>query len=101
MAMAFMKKNSARQILQVLGLEEKMYHRPSEMSVGEQQRLAIARAVINRPAILLADEPTGSLDSDNARMVLRMLQELNLRYSQTLIMVTHDPEAASTASRHH
>ena len=95
----FYEENSARQILQVLGLEEKMHHRPSEMSVGEQQRLAIARAVINRPAILLADEPTGSLDSDNARMVLRMLQELNLRYSQTLIMVTHDPEAASTASR--
>ena len=83
----FYEENSARKILQLLGLEEKMHHRPYEMSVGEQQRLAIARAVINRPAILLADEPTGSLDSDNSRMVLRMLQELNLRYSQTLIMV--------------
>lgn len=95
----FYEENSAQQILRLLGLEEKLHHRPSELSVGEQQRLAIARAVINRPAILLADEPTGSLDSDNSQMVLQMLQELNLRYSQTLIMVTHDPEAASMASR--
>ena len=94
----FHEENSAREILRLLGLEEKMHHRPNELSVGEQQRVAIARAVINRPAILLADEPTGSLDSDNSQMVLQMLQELNLRYSQTVIMVTHDPDAASMAS---
>ncbi len=94
----FYEENSAREILRLLGLEEKMHHRPNELSVGEQQRVAIARAVINRPAILLADEPTGSLDSDNSQMVLQMLQELNLRYSQTVIMVTHDPDAASMAS---
>ena len=95
----FYEDGSVREILSMLGLEEKMDHRPAELSGGEQQRLAIARAVINRPSILLADEPTGSLDSDNSQIVLQTLQELNLRYGQTLIMITHDPEAASTASR--
>jgi len=88
---------SARQILRLLGLENKMDHKPWELSGGEQQRVAIARAVINRPAILLADEPTGSLDSENSRMVLNMLQELNSVSGQTIIVITHDPEAASTA----
>ena len=87
------------EILNLLGLEDKMNHKPSELSGGEQLRVAIARAVINRPAILLADEPTGSLDSDNSQTILRMLQELNLRYQQTLVMITHDLEAASTAKR--
>jgi len=90
---------SARQILRMLGLESKMNHKPWELSGGEQQRVAIARAVINRPAILLADEPTGSLDSENSRMVLNMLRELNSVYGQTIIIITHDPEAASTADR--
>lgn len=87
------------EILRLLGLEDKMYHKPSELSGGEQQRVAIARAVINQPAILLADEPTGNLDSDNSQKVLHILQELNLRYKQTIIMITHDSEAASTAGR--
>lgn len=95
----FYEDGSVGEILRLLGLEDKIYHKPAELSGGEQQRLAIARAVINRPAILLADEPTGSLDSDNSQTVLQMLQELNLRYGQTIIMITHDPEAASTASR--
>ncbi len=90
---------SARQILRMLGLENKMDHKPWELSGGEQQRVAIARAVINRPAILLADEPTGSLDSENSRMVLNMLRELNSVYGQTIIIITHDPEAAATADR--
>ena len=90
---------SAHQILRLLGLENKMDHKPWELSGGEQQRVAIARAVINRPAILLADEPTGSLDSENSRMVLSMLQELNSVCGQTIIIITHDPEAASTADR--
>jgi putative ABC transport system ATP-binding protein len=89
----------AQQILKLLGLENKMDHKPWELSGGEQQRVAIARAVINRPAILLADEPTGSLDSQNSQMVLDMLQELNSVYGQTIIIITHDPEAASTAGR--
>jgi putative ABC transport system ATP-binding protein len=76
-----------------------MDHKPWELSGGEQQRVAIARAVINRPAILLADEPTGSLDSENSRMVLKMLRDLNSEYGQTIIIITHDPEAAATADR--
>ena len=90
---------STREILRLLGLEDKMNHTPSELSGGEQQRVAIARAVVSRPAILLADEPTGSLDSDNSRMVLDMLQGLNKMYGQTIIIITHDSEAAETASR--
>ncbi len=90
---------SADEILRLLGLENKMDHKPWELSGGEQQRVAIARAVINRPAILLADEPTGSLDSENSRMVLNMLRDLNSLSGQTIIIITHDPEAASTADR--
>ena len=69
------------------------------MSGGEQQRVALARAVINRPSILLADEPTGNLDSENSQMVLQMLQDLNRKFRQTIVMITHDPDAASMASR--
>lgn len=87
------------EILTLLGLREKMNHRPNELSVGEQQRVAIARAIINNPKIILADEPTGSLDSENSRMVLRMLQELNSRFGQTLVMITHDPDIAAMAHR--
>ncbi len=87
------------EILALLGLKEKINHRPNELSVGEQQRVAIARAIINNPKIILADEPTGSLDSENSRMVLRMLQELNSRFGQTLVMITHDPDIAAMAHR--
>ncbi len=90
---------SAQKILQMLGLENKMDHKPWELSGGEQQRVAMARAVINRPTILLADEPTGSLDSENSLMVLNMLRELNSVCGQTIIIITHDPEAAATADR--
>jgi putative ABC transport system ATP-binding protein len=90
---------STREILGLLGLEQKLDHKPSELSGGEQQRVALARAVINRPSILLADEPTGNLDSENSQMVLQMLQDLNRRYKQTIVMITHDPDAAATASR--
>ncbi len=93
------EEGSALEILQLLGLKEKMGHTPSELSGGEQQRVAIARAVISRPSILLADEPTGSLDSDNSRMVLDMLQGLNEMYGQTIVIITHDAEAALTADR--
>ncbi len=86
-------------IIDMLGLREKMGFRPTELSGGEQQRVAIARAVINQPAIVLADEPTGSLDSRNSRSVLRVLQDLNEKLQQTIVMITHDAEAASVASR--
>jgi putative ABC transport system ATP-binding protein len=91
--------NGVDKIFSMLGLREKINFRPSELSGGEQQRVAIARAVINRPAIVLADEPTGSLDSRNSRTVLQILRELNEKLSQTIVMITHDTEAASMASR--
>jgi putative ABC transport system ATP-binding protein len=83
----------------MLGLTEKINFRPAELSGGEQQRVAIARAVVNRPAIILADEPTGSLDSRNSQIVLQMLRDLNDKLGQTIVMITHDSDAASTASR--
>jgi putative ABC transport system ATP-binding protein len=88
-----------REVLKLLRLENKMSHKPLELSGGEQQRVAIARAVINRPAIILADEPTGNLDSENSTVVLEMLQQLNRELRQTIVMITHNPEAASVASR--
>jgi putative ABC transport system ATP-binding protein len=90
---------SARELLGMLGLEHKLHHKPSELSGGEQQRVALARAVVNRPSILLADEPTGNLDSENSQIVLDMLQTLNKKFRQTIVMITHDSEAAAIASR--
>lgn len=92
-------RQNVDEILNLLGLEKKTHHKPSELSGGEQQRLAIARAVINRPAILLADEPTGNLDTRNSMVVLKMIQELNRALSQTILMITHNPEAANIANR--
>jgi putative ABC transport system ATP-binding protein len=92
-------RNGIGEIIEMLGLAGKINARPMELSGGEQQRIAIARALINQPSILLADEPTGSLDSRNAHTVLQMLQNLNRKLKQTIVMITHDSEAASTASR--
>ena len=88
-----------REILRLLRLEDKMHHKPLELSGGEQQRVALARAVVNRPAIVLADEPTGNLDSENSEIVLKMFRELNNRFNQTIIMITHNPEAAAACQR--
>ena len=88
-----------REVLQLLRLENKMRHKPLELSGGEQQRVAIARAIITNPAIILADEPTGNLDSENSAIVLKMLQELNRELRQTIVMITHNPEAAAVATR--
>src|SRR5215831_17606962 len=88
-----------REILRLLRLENKMGHKPLELSGGEQQRVAIARAIINRPSIILADEPTGNLDTENSTIVLDMLRKLNREFGQTIVMITHNPEAATTASR--
>ncbi len=88
-----------REVLKLLRLENKMRHKPLELSGGEQQRVAIARAVINRPAIILADEPTGNLDSENSALVLQMLAELNKQFRQTIVMITHNPEAAAVTER--
>ena len=88
-----------REVLQVLGLEKKMHHKPLELSGGEQQRVALARAIVNRPAIILADEPTGNLDTENSAIVLEMFEKLNRQFNQTIVMITHNPEAAAVASR--
>lgn len=93
------KAELRREVLQLLKLENKMHHKPLELSGGEQQRVAIARAVINRPAIILADEPTGNLDSENSDIVLAMLAQLNREIGQTIVMITHNPEAAEVANR--
>lgn len=87
------------EILQLLMIQQKMDRKPSELSGGEQQRVAIARAVANHPAILLADEPTGSLDSKNSEIVLNMFRELNHRFKQTIILVTHNPELVAYTDR--
>jgi putative ABC transport system ATP-binding protein len=86
-------------LMERLGMAGKAGRRPKELSGGEQQRVAIARALVNRPKLLLADEPTGSLDSENAAAVLEVLSDLNERYGQTIVMITHDPEAAARCRR--
>ena len=88
-----------REVLGLLGLENKLHHKPLELSGGEQQRVALARAIVNRPAIILADEPTGNLDTENSELVLKMLRQLNSQFNQTIVMITHNPEAAAIAGR--
>jgi len=87
------------EILKLLKIDEKLDRKPSELSGGEQQRFAIARAVSHRPAIVLADEPTGALDSKNSEAVLQMFRELNRKFQQTILLVTHNPELAAYADR--
>ena len=86
-------------IVGLLGLSKRLHHRPAELSGGEQQRVALARALINRPAIVLADEPTGNLDSKNSEIVLKMLRHSNQELGQTVLMITHNPEAAAYGDR--
>ena len=88
-----------KQVLDMLGIAQRMHHKPRALSGGEQQRVAIARAIVNGPAILLADEPTGNLDSKNSDTVLNLLRDLNKRLGQTILMITHNPEAAAYADR--
>lgn len=87
------------EILKLLGISGRLNHKPRALSGGEQQRIAIARALVNHPALLLADEPTGNLDSENSTAVLSLLQGLNKRLGQTILMITHNPEAAAFADR--
>jgi putative ABC transport system ATP-binding protein len=86
-------------VVTMLNIREKLDRRPYALSGGEQQRVAIARAVICEPKILLADEPTGNLDTENSTTVLNMLRELNRSFRQTILMITHNPEAAAVADR--
>jgi putative ABC transport system ATP-binding protein len=87
------------EILKLLGIENRLGHRPRALSGGEQQRVAIARGIVNHPAILLADEPTGNLDTENSNAVLALLRDLNERLGQTILMITHNPEAAAFGHR--
>jgi len=87
------------EILRLLGIAQRLDHKPNALSGGEQQRVAIARAVVNHPAILLADEPTGNLDTENSKAVLEILRDLNERTGQTILMITHNPEAAAYGHR--
>jgi len=86
-------------VLALLGIGNRLNHKPRALSGGEQQRVAIARALVNQPAILLADEPTGNLDTENSNAVLGLLRELNRGHAQTILMITHNPEAAAYADR--
>src|SRR5207244_7575545 len=87
------------EVLRLLGICERLDHKPNALSGGEQQRVAIARAIVNHPAILLADEPTGNLDTENSTAVLGLLRGLNERLGQTILMITHNPEAAAYGHR--
>jgi len=88
-----------QEVLDLLGLSGRLGHKPRALSGGEQQRVAIARAIVNGPAILLADEPTGNLDTENSNAVLGLLRDLNQRVGQTILMITHNPEAAAYGHR--
>ncbi|MBV9081705.1 MAG: ABC transporter ATP-binding protein [Acidobacteriaceae bacterium] len=87
------------EMLTLLGIRHRLDHKPRALSGGEQQRVAIARALVNQPAILLADEPTGNLDTENSNAVLQILRDLKKRTRQTILMITHNPEAAAFADR--
>ena len=92
-------EDELHKVLELLGIEGRLEQRPNEMSGGEQQRVAIARALATGPAILLADEPTGNLDTANSRAVLNLLRDLNERLGQTILMITHNTEAAAFGHR--
>ena len=87
------------ELLHLLGLEERKNHLPNQLSGGQQQRVAIGRALMNAPQVMLADEPTGSLDSKNGHEIIKLLKESNRIYGQTLLLVTHDESIALQADR--
>jgi putative ABC transport system ATP-binding protein len=90
---------AATSALELVGLQDRAGHRPAEMSGGEQQRVALARSLVNTPRLVLADEPTGNLDSENSKDVLATLRRFNIDHRQTFVIVTHDPEVAAACDR--
>jgi len=92
-------KAKAMELLEVLGIADRSHHKPGEMSGGECQRVAIARALINSPQVIFADEPTGSLDSENRREIERLIATLRQEYGHTFVIVTHDMTLAEIADR--
>jgi putative ABC transport system ATP-binding protein len=92
-------RERVEQLLETVGLDHKIDMKPLDLSAGEQQRVAIARALVNQPAIILADEPTGNLDSVNSRLILELFLQLNTSLGQTVVMITHNLEAAAVAHR--
>ena len=92
-------EQKAKELLKFLGLEERMKHKPNELSGGEQQRVAVARALINNPFIILADEPSGNLDSSSAESLHKLFFELRKKYNQTFVIVTHNQDLADMADR--
>jgi putative ABC transport system ATP-binding protein len=93
------RRKQVQNVLDLVGLSHRMKHRPGQLSGGEQQRVGIARALVADPALILADEPTGDLDSRNSEEILNLLQELQQRLNKTILIVTHDPIAAARADR--
>ncbi len=92
-------RGEARAILKQMGLGDRLAHRPSELSGGQQQRVSLARALVAHPAIVWADEPTGNLDAEGAHEVISLLRELNRRFEQTMVVVTHDADVAGACDR--
>lgn len=97
--LAHERKEHAETALQLVGLGDRMRHLPRQLSGGQEQRVAIARAIVTDPDVILADEPTGNLDSTSAQEVLTLLSRLNKEYGKTIVMVTHDPHAAHFATK--
>ena len=95
----WIENSKLEELLKTLGLENRTQHLPNELSGGQQQRVAIGRALINEPSIVLADEPTGNLDTKASNEIIKLLKTSNKKYKQTIIMITHDLEIARQADR--
>jgi putative ABC transport system ATP-binding protein len=95
------RKSHVENVLSIVGLGDRIHHYPKQLSGGQEQRVAIARAIVTDPLILVADEPTGDLDKNSAEEILVLMERLNLEFKKTILMVTHDPHAASKARKIH